>query len=32
MGQPVRTLRDGETLAGEEVVPGFAAAVTDVFG
>jgi Uma2 family endonuclease len=32
LGQPVRTLRDGETLAGEDVVPGFALAVTDVFG
>jgi len=32
LGQPVRTLRDGETLAGEDVVPGFALAVSDVFG
>jgi Uma2 family endonuclease len=31
-GQPVRTLRDGETLAGEDVVPGFDVAVSDVFG
>ena len=30
--QPVRTLRDGETLPGEDVVPGCAVAVTDVFG
>lgn len=30
--QPLRTLRDGEALAGEDVVPGFAVAVSDVFG